>query len=125
MPHLRVSVDCGATSRISLRSEATDSYAPGDTRQITTFDCKFTRPLILPARVGLYVEDHNVYVGYAPAGLWGSSLDGTAVCWVCGITGPLPENQHTAPTAKPLAADPRPRAAASPPLSPCNADLAS
>jgi acyl dehydratase len=33
------------------------------------FDVKFTRPLVLPAEVGLYVDDDNgVYVGDAPGG---------------------------------------------------------
>ncbi len=40
----------------------------GDPNQIAVFDCKFTRPLVLPARVGLYVEGDNVYVGDAPGG---------------------------------------------------------
>jgi len=41
----------------------------GDVAAIATFDCKFTRPLVLPAKVGLYVGDHNdVYVGDAPGG---------------------------------------------------------
>jgi acyl dehydratase len=34
-----------------------------------SFDVKFTRPLVLPAEVGLYVDDENgVYVGDAPGG---------------------------------------------------------
>lgn len=47
----------------------------GDTRRIATFDVKFTRPLVLPARVGLYLRDREVYVGDAldgPAYLVGS-----------------------------------------------------
>jgi len=44
------------------------SLLAGDTRQITTFDCKFTKPLVLPARVGLYVLDGQVFVGDAPGG---------------------------------------------------------
>ena len=37
--------------------------------QIETFDVKFTRPLVLPANVGLYIDDDNtVYVGDAPGG---------------------------------------------------------
>lgn len=37
--------------------------------EIQTFDVKFTRPLVLPADVGLYVdEDHGVYVGDGPGG---------------------------------------------------------
>ncbi len=36
---------------------------------IRFFDVRFTRPLILPARVGLYVDDeHGVWVGDAPGG---------------------------------------------------------
>ena len=36
---------------------------------IEVFDVKFTRPLVLPADVGLYVDDdHGVYVGDAPGG---------------------------------------------------------
>ena len=39
-------------------------------RQITLFDVKFTRPLVLPGRVGLYIGqyDASVYVGDAPGG---------------------------------------------------------
>jgi len=40
----------------------------GDTKQITTLDVKFTKPLVLPARVGLYVLDDQVFVGDAPGG---------------------------------------------------------
>ena len=40
----------------------------GDTRRITRFDCRFTRPLVLPARVGLYASGREVYVGDAPDG---------------------------------------------------------
>ncbi len=37
--------------------------------RIETFDVKFTRPLVLPGKVGLYVDDeNNVYVGDAPGG---------------------------------------------------------
>jgi acyl dehydratase len=35
---------------------------------VRVFDCKFTRPLLLPARVGLYVDDREVWVGDAPGG---------------------------------------------------------
>ena len=35
---------------------------------ITVFDAKFTRPLVLPAKVGLYVKGSDVYVGDAPGG---------------------------------------------------------
>jgi acyl dehydratase len=40
----------------------------GSIHAIRVFDCKFTRPLILPARVGLYVSDQQVWVGDAPGG---------------------------------------------------------
>ncbi|QDG50221.1 hypothetical protein FIV42_05600 [Persicimonas caeni] len=37
--------------------------------EIRVFEVKFTRPLVLPAEVGLYVDDDNgVYVGDAPGG---------------------------------------------------------
>lgn len=40
----------------------------GSTRAIKTLDVRFTRPLVLPARVGLYAADHRIYVGDAPGG---------------------------------------------------------
>jgi acyl dehydratase len=40
----------------------------GSIDAMRVFDCKFTRPLVLPARVGLYVSDHQVWVGDAPGG---------------------------------------------------------
>ena len=41
----------------------------GDSKRVRLFDCKFTRPLILPARVGLYTRgDSEVFVGDAPGG---------------------------------------------------------
>ena len=41
----------------------------GDTRRLAGFECRFTRPLVLPARVGLYVDDQQgVFVGDAPGG---------------------------------------------------------
>lgn len=50
----------------------------GDPSRITEWDCRFTRPLVLPAKVGLYLEDspgqepggqqHRVYVGDAVGG---------------------------------------------------------
>jgi acyl dehydratase len=51
------------------------SLFSGDTRAMSEFDCKFTRPLVLPARVGLYVTGKDVFVGDAlggPAYLTGS-----------------------------------------------------
>jgi hypothetical protein len=44
------------------------SLFSGDVRALVTFDCKFTRPLVLPAAVGLYVKDDQVFVGDAPGG---------------------------------------------------------
>jgi acyl dehydratase len=38
----------------------------GDVNRIRVLDVKFTAPLTLPAKVGLYVEGNNVYVGAAP-----------------------------------------------------------
>jgi acyl dehydratase len=40
----------------------------GSVDRLKTFDVKFTRPLVLPARVGLYVDGHNCFVGDAPGG---------------------------------------------------------
>ncbi len=41
--------------------------APGT--RIAVMDVKFTRPLLLPAKVGLYVDDNDgVFVGDAPGG---------------------------------------------------------
>lgn len=40
----------------------------GQVDRIRTLDVKFTRPLVLPARVGLYVEGDRAYVGDAPGG---------------------------------------------------------
>jgi acyl dehydratase len=41
----------------------------GDVRALASIDVRFTRPLVLPARVGLYVGDGGaVYVGDAPGG---------------------------------------------------------
>lgn len=40
----------------------------GATDRVRVFDVKFTRPLLLPARVGLYVEGDQVFVGDAPGG---------------------------------------------------------
>jgi hypothetical protein len=35
----------------------------GDVRKLTQLDAKFTRPLVLPHSVGVYVRQHEVYVG--------------------------------------------------------------
>jgi acyl dehydratase len=40
----------------------------GEVDRIRTLDVKFTRPLVLPARVGLYIEGDQVFVGDAPGG---------------------------------------------------------
>lgn len=40
--------------------------APGS--RLNAIDVKFTRPLLLPAKVGIYVDDHGVFVGDAPGG---------------------------------------------------------
>lgn len=60
-----------------LHGFATMSYAmeglhrsmlSGDVNAIRTLDVSFTSPLLLPARVGLYVEDDRIFVGDAPGG---------------------------------------------------------
>lgn len=40
----------------------------GDAAAIRTFDVKFTKPLVLPASVGVYVDGHRVLVGSGPGG---------------------------------------------------------
>jgi acyl dehydratase len=40
----------------------------GDVTKLSVFDVKFTRPLVLPHEVGLYVQGHSVFVGDAPGG---------------------------------------------------------
>lgn len=40
----------------------------GSTNTLRVFDSKFTRPLILPAQVGLYARGQRVWVGDAPGG---------------------------------------------------------
>jgi acyl dehydratase len=40
----------------------------GDPSRLRTLDVKFVRPLTLPARVGLYVQGHELQVGTAPGG---------------------------------------------------------
>jgi hypothetical protein len=40
----------------------------GDTNAISEIDVRFTRPLVLPARVGLYLTDSQAWVGDAPGG---------------------------------------------------------
>jgi len=40
----------------------------GGVHTLKTLDVRFTRPLVLPARVGLYVDGQSVFVGDAPGG---------------------------------------------------------
>ena len=40
----------------------------GSANALSVFDCQFTRPLVLPAKVGLYVHDGKAFVGDAPGG---------------------------------------------------------
>jgi acyl dehydratase len=40
----------------------------GSVQRLGAIDVRFTRPLVLPARVGLYVRDHDFFVGDAPGG---------------------------------------------------------
>jgi acyl dehydratase len=40
----------------------------GDVHALTSFDVKFTRPLVLPHEIGLYVRGSEVFIGDAPAG---------------------------------------------------------
>jgi hypothetical protein len=40
----------------------------GDVDALSEIDVRFTRPLVLPARVGLYVRRDEIYVGDAPSG---------------------------------------------------------
>jgi len=40
----------------------------GDPTRLRVWDCKFTRPLLLPAQVGLYAKGDAVWVGDAPGG---------------------------------------------------------
>ncbi|MBI4511743.1 MAG: hypothetical protein HY698_19070 [Deltaproteobacteria bacterium] len=47
----------------------------GATQWLDFIDVKFSKPLILPARVGLYVKDNRIFVGDAPGG--GACLEGT------------------------------------------------
>lgn len=52
------------------------SVFSGDPSRLATVDVRFTRPLVLPARVGVYVSDRGgLYVGAAPGG--GANLEGT------------------------------------------------
>jgi hypothetical protein len=40
----------------------------GDVNALSEIDVRFTRPLVLPARVGVYVRGNQVWVGDAPGG---------------------------------------------------------
>lgn len=40
----------------------------GDPSRLRVWDCKFTRPLLLPAQVGLYTQGAEVWVADAPGG---------------------------------------------------------
>ena len=40
----------------------------GDVNALAEIDVRFTRPLVLPARVGLYVSGERIWVGDAPGG---------------------------------------------------------
>jgi len=40
----------------------------GDASAITHFEVRFVRPLVLPAKVGVFLDGKNVYVGDAPGG---------------------------------------------------------
>lgn len=40
----------------------------GDPSRLRVWDCKFTRPLLLPAQVGLYTQGADVWVADAPGG---------------------------------------------------------
>ena len=44
------------------------AHFSGDVDAMKTVDVQFTRPLILPARVGLYLDGQDFYVGDAPGG---------------------------------------------------------
>jgi acyl dehydratase len=47
----------------------------GDVSRLGSIDARFTRPVVLPATLGIYVQDHHVYVGDAPGG--GAYLEAT------------------------------------------------
>lgn len=40
----------------------------GDVTRMKTWECRFTKTLVLPARVGLYVSGQDVFVGDGPGG---------------------------------------------------------
>ncbi len=47
----------------------------GDVNRLRSIDVKFTKPLVLPARVGLYLRENDIYVGAAPGAA--ANLTGT------------------------------------------------
>jgi hypothetical protein len=47
----------------------------GDSTRLKTIDARFTRPLQLPAKVGVYTRDQSLWVGDAPGG--GAYLEAT------------------------------------------------
>ncbi len=44
------------------------SVFSGDIRKLESIDVQFKKPLVLPAEVGLYIDDDRVFVGDAPGG---------------------------------------------------------
>jgi acyl dehydratase len=40
----------------------------GDTTQLKKWSCRFTKPLVLPAKAGLYIHGNDVFVGVAAGG---------------------------------------------------------
>ena len=44
------------------------SLFSGDATRLEAIDVKFTKPLVLPAKVGLYIDGESVFVGDAPGG---------------------------------------------------------
>ena len=44
------------------------SLFAGDVTRIAKWNCRFTKPLVLPAKAGLYVRGNDVFVGAAPGG---------------------------------------------------------
>ncbi len=61
----------------ALAIEALDrAHLTGDPSRLTVVDARFTRPLVLPARVGVYLAgDSGIWVGDAPGG--GACLEGS------------------------------------------------
>jgi acyl dehydratase len=47
----------------------------GDVSRLATMEARFSRPLVLPARVGVYVQDGRIWIGDAPGG--GAYLEGS------------------------------------------------